>query len=128
MHAELSIPNFDNGNERILEEGMIIAVEPFASTGVGRVIEGKPAGVYMLIKSKPVRDNNARKLLSYIQKEFRTLPFSVRWVKHFPNYNFALGILEREGILKQYNQLPEESKGIVSQTEHTFRVGQGQLT
>ncbi len=30
--------------------------------------------------------------------------------------------LEREGVVKQYPQLPERTNGIVSQTEHTVIV------
>jgi len=48
------------------------------------------------------------------------LEFS-RWIK-IPNAAFALRILERDGIIKQYTILPEKSEGVVSQAEHTVFV------
>lgn len=127
VHAGITIPNYDNGDNRVLEKGMIIAIEPFATNGVGKIKEGKPSGIYALIEDKPIRNFNARKVVKFIEENYKTLPFSVRWLK-FPNINFILRILEREGVIKQYNQLPEESKGLVSQAEHTIRVGDRVLT
>ena len=66
-----------------------------------------------------------KKILDYIEKEYKTLPFTSRWLyKKFPefNVNFALKILERDGMLYHYKQLPEKSKGLVSQFEHTLLV------
>lgn len=36
------IPNFDNPNDhRLLNEGLVLAIEPFLTTGIGRVVEEK---------------------------------------------------------------------------------------
>ncbi|MBS3135179.1 type II methionyl aminopeptidase, partial [Candidatus Woesearchaeota archaeon] len=40
QHSGLSIPNYDNGDNFKLEKGMIIAIEPFATTGIGMIEEG----------------------------------------------------------------------------------------
>lgn len=124
VHSGLTIPNFDNGNENVLKEGMTIAIEPFATDGEGMVIEGKPAQVYGVINPKRVRDNFAREVLNYILEEYKELPFCSRWlIKKFGmRAKLALLSLEREGVVKQYKQLPEKSKGQVSQTEHTMIV------
>ena len=123
VHAGLTIPNYDNGDKRELKEGMIVAIEPFATNGVGEVKEGKKSGVYGLIEKKPVRVQSARAVLEHIEKNFKTLPFAARWLnKKFKNINFLLRVLENEGIIKQYSQLPEKSKGIVSQAEHSMIV------
>ena len=71
---------------------------------------------------------SARKLLDFIAKEYSTLPFAARWLTKFPNYQFLLRILEKNGIIEQYTQLPEAGGGIVSQAEHTVEVGYGVLT
>lgn len=123
LHAGMTIPNYDNGDTTVLKEGQIIAIEPFATTGKGKITEGKASTIYRLIQSKPVRDATTKKVLAYIEKEFSTLPFSKRdLVKKFPTAGFSLNILEREGILKHYAQLIEETRGIVSQAEHTVLV------
>ena len=123
LHAGITIPNYDNGNPQKLEEDMIIAIEPFATDGKGKIKEGKPSSIYRLIEKRPVRDPTTKKILNHIEKEYTTLPFCKRWLlKQFPTANFSLKILENQGIIKQYAQLPEETKGLVSQAEHTVLV------
>jgi len=123
LHAGTTIPNYDNGDERMLKEGQIFAIEPFATKGEGMIIEGKPSGIYRLEQARPVRDMNARKVLKFISEEYKTLPFAKRWlVKKFPTAGFALRVLEKEKILHHFAQLPENSKGMVSQAEHTVKV------
>jgi len=127
VHAGLTIPNYDNNDKHILEKDTIIAIEPFATIGEGMIKEGKLSGIYTLVNKKNIRSLEARKVLEFIDKEYKTLPFCARWLK-FPNINFILRLLENDGIIKQYNQLPEKSNGIVSQAEHTIIVGKGILT
>lgn len=128
VHDAPTIPNYDNGDDTPLKEGQTIAIEPFATNGVGAVKDGKPDGVYRLIQRKPVRLDSVRKALDYIEKEFKTLPFSPRWISHLQNYQFVLRILEQEGILQQYTELPEKSGGMVAQAEKSVMVGVGVLT
>lgn len=127
VHAGPSIPNFDNGNDTKLEEGQVFAIEPFATTGGGKVIEGKKSGIYGLVNPRNVRDNNARKVLKYVMENYHTLPFAERWlIKELgARVRFALLLLEREGILKQYSILPEKDKGQVAQAERTIIIGKG---
>ncbi|MBS3095539.1 type II methionyl aminopeptidase [Candidatus Woesearchaeota archaeon] len=121
VHGNLTIPNYDNNDNTKLEEGMVIAIEPFATTGEGIVIEGKPSGIFRLESKKPIRDLHARNILEAIEKGFRTLPFSRRSI-NLPMRDFALSTLEKEGIIIQYAQLIERSHGLVSQFEHTVIV------
>ena len=123
VHTSPFVPNFDNGNKDKLKKGDIIAVEPFATKGDGMIYEGKPCEVYELKDIKPVRDMNSRKLMKFIAEEYKTLPFAKRWLTNFKGYNFSLNILEKQGIIHHYPQLPEKSRGMVSQHEHTIIVG-----
>ena len=77
---------------------------------------------------KPVRLDSARKMIQFIQKEYQTLPFCLRWVNHLPNAKFILAYLEKEGVIHQYPELVERTGGLVSQKEHTLSVGRGVLT
>jgi methionyl aminopeptidase len=131
IHDAPTIPNFDNGDTTKLEEGQLIAIEPFATTGIGVVKEGKPSEIYQIIDLKPVRNQSVRKIMHHINQEYEGLPFSKRWLmKKFKplQVNFALALMEREKILHQYPQLTEKGEGLVSQTEHSIRVGEGVLT
>ncbi len=123
LHAGMTIPNFDNGNELQLGEGAY-AIEPFVTTahGAGSVYEGKGSGIYALIKDAPVRDSLARQLLTFIKHKYKTLPFCERWLTHEfgPRATYALHLLEKNRLLYHYPLLIEKSKQPVAQTEHTI--------
>ena len=124
QHAGITIPNFDNNNQTELKENQIIAVEPFATNGIGLIYEGKPSGVYKLETIKNTRNTTAREILKYIIEEYNELPFAKRWlIKKFGlKAVLALNSLEREKILYQFAELPEKNKGLVSQAEHTLLI------
>ncbi len=125
IHTKPSIPNINNHDQNLLEEDQVIAIEPFATDGAGLITDGKPSEIYELLNKKPVRSPASRKILDFIDKEYKTLPFNKRWLlKKFNNMEvtLALSTLEREGILHQYSILPEKNNGIVSQAEHTIIV------
>lgn len=125
LHNKPNIPNVNNGDKNLLKENQVIAIEPFATNGVGLIIDGKPSEIYELINKKPIRNSSSRKILYFIEKEYKTLPFNKRWLlKKFNKIevNLSLNLLERENILHQYSILPEKGNGIVSQAEHTIIV------
>ncbi len=125
IHSTPTIPNYDNGNKTELKEGMTIAIEPFATTGVGLTVEGAPSNIYRLVSRKPVRDPMARKILAFINENYKTLPFAKRWIeREFQNCNPAFTSLVRAGALYSYAQLPEKAGGLVSQAENSFLVGE----
>jgi len=123
LHAGISIPNVDTKSNKKVGVGLF-AVEPFATTGEGKIYDGKPSGIYQLINPKNTRSQISRDILDYIVEEYSTLPFCSRWlVKKFGTKSLlALRQLEQENILHQYSQLVEISKGIVSQAENTFLI------
>ena len=125
QHSGLTIPNYNNHDELELEDNQIIAIEPFATDGVGLVEDGKLSNIYKIINVKPVRNEITRNVLRHIIQEYKTLPFAKRWLlKKFDSFkvNFALRTLERENVLHNYPQLVEKSKGLVSQHEYTLQV------
>jgi methionyl aminopeptidase len=121
IHSGVTIPNYDNGSEQVLEKGFY-AVEPFATPGGGVVYDGGDSGIYLLQNIKPLRDDFSRQVFSYIKDEYHTLPFCSRWlVKKFgKKVLFTLKTLETQGVLKQYSKLIEKSREKVSQTETTI--------
>jgi methionyl aminopeptidase len=129
LHAGLTIPNFNDKKNFIVEEGLY-AIEPFATNGNGKVKDGKPSGIYMLIDSKNVRSPIAREVLDFILDKYQTLPFCERWlVKEFGTKAlFGLRQLEQNGNLHHYAQLVEVNDGIVSQAENTVFVEKEKVT
>ena len=123
LHSGLTIWNIKNSRKEVLENGLF-AIEPFATTGSGKIHEGNPSGIYMLTDEKNIRNPEARKILSFIIEEYQTLPFCSRWIiKKFGTKSlFALKQLEANGNLYHYPQLIESSGSKVSQTENTILV------
>ncbi|UCD20581.1 MAG: type II methionyl aminopeptidase [archaeon] len=124
LHAGLTIPNHDNGSTTTLREGMIIAIEPFATSGSGIVQDGRPSGIYKFEAEHKTRDMLARDVLKYVLEEHRGLPFSGRWiVKKFGVRSlFSLRALEQANSLHHFKQLVEKTKAPVSQAEATVLV------
>ncbi|RLG25595.1 type II methionyl aminopeptidase [Methanosarcinales archaeon] len=120
QHAPPTIPNVRIGHGTILEEGDIVAIEPFATDGAGRVVEGYTKEIYRLVEEKPIRHPIARKLLSQLQ-EYRTLPFAKRWLTG-ERIDFALHQLEKAQIIMGYPVLKDADGGLVSQAEHTVII------
>lgn len=122
QHAPPSIPNkaIDKGVE--LDEGLVVAIEPFATDGSGKVGESSGAEIYSLIAQRPVRLPAARKLLEEIEG-FHGLPFAKRWLTS-RRASYALTHLERSGVVRGYDILREVGGGLVSQAEHTVIVQQ----
>jgi methionyl aminopeptidase len=123
LHAGITIPNIDNKNSSIIKKGLY-AIEPFATSGSGRVYEGKSSGIYFLLNNKNVRSQTAREILKFIEEEYSSLPFCSRWIvkKHGTKALFALKQLEENGNLHNFPQLVEASKEKVSQAENTILI------
>jgi methionyl aminopeptidase len=118
-HTPPTIYNFKTDRGTELEEGAIIAIEPFATDGAGKVVERGETEIYSLINPKPVRMKMARDILKEVEK-YKTLPFARRWLTKAPT--IILSKLVREGLFREYPVLTEVGKGLVSQAEHTVIV------
>ncbi|MBL7054547.1 type II methionyl aminopeptidase [Candidatus Woesearchaeota archaeon] len=123
QHTKPSIPNFDTHDTSKIGQGMVFAIEPFASTGAGIVQDSGTASVYVLINKKPVRSPITREVLKEIES-YEGLPFAKRWLtkKFGAKANFGLIELLQKNIIKGYNPLADTSKGIVSQAEHSLLI------
>ena len=122
LHADLSIPNYDDGNTDPLEKGMIIACEPFATNGEGLIDSGRPGNICRIVRDRPPEEPALREFYEYIREEFSTFPFCARSCD-WPKANLLLNKLVRQGIASSYAILKEVKGGCVTQWEHTVYVG-----
>jgi methionyl aminopeptidase len=120
-HTGPSIPNrgVDHGAE--LEVGDVIAIEPFATDGRGKVSEGGKEEIYGLERERSVRNRQARQVLKVVTEEYRTLPFAARWLD-VSRAEMALRRLKQQDVIHGYPVLKEEEGCLVSQAEHTLVV------
>jgi methionyl aminopeptidase len=121
LHMGLFIPNYDNLDFTVLEEGMVIAVEPFVTAGKGLVVDSDICEIYSYVEDMPVRMPESRALLQYISKNNSSEPFAVRWLSGIVQSKFKLyaGISElaRVGAIEPSPTLVEISGGNVAQAE-----------
>lgn len=122
IHARPSIPNVDDGSQTALKEGDTIAIEPFATTGAGRVIDDNRVFIFSFVAPRPLRLASAKKLMYHIQKNYPELPFAERWVVKDKKGEFMLRILIKNGIIFPYHILKEKTGAPVTQAEHSVIV------
>jgi methionyl aminopeptidase len=124
IHTSPTIPNFDTGDETELEEGMAIAIEPFATKGEGIIYESGNPGVFQLIAKKPVRNPFTRNAIKEIDK-LNGLPFAKHWLQAKlgkAQAAFALREMEQLDIIRGYPPLVDKGHGLVSQAEHSVII------
>jgi methionyl aminopeptidase len=120
QHGPPTIPNIGTGGGAVIEEGMVFAIEPFATTGCGRVGEKSRMEIYSQISDRPVRIPAGRTILEKI-RDRQGLPFSRRWLGE-RKLDLALPALVRSGTLHAYPVLSDIAGSLVSQHEHTLIV------
>ncbi|MDV0447891.1 Methionine aminopeptidase 1, mitochondrial [Methanosarcinaceae archaeon Ag5] len=119
-HDEPSVPNCRFQRDFSLSAGDTIAIEPFATDGIGYVDNGSIKEIYSRVSRKQTRLPMVRKVLDQIDA-YNGLPFAKRWLEG-EKLDFALNQLERDGIITSYPVLVEVSGGLVSQAEHTLII------
>jgi methionyl aminopeptidase len=127
LHTGLTVPSVSKKfNKTVPKIDDVLAIEPFATNGVGHVISKGVSNIYLCNQSfrlKLVRDNKSKNNFNMMIKHFKTLPFAQRWAETiFENNDNVLRKLSFLGLIKHYPQLVEAKKGIVTQKEHTVIV------
>jgi methionyl aminopeptidase len=130
VHEPPTIPNFENGDMNVLQEGMFVAIEPFATDGDGFITEKGLPFIHSVTDDKPIRNRFAREVMEEVD-EYVFLPFANRWLTkkfHPMKVNVALKEFKQLDILKSYPPLVEKTNGMVSQAEHSIYVGKDKIT
>jgi methionyl aminopeptidase len=121
QHTTPNIPNRAVSQGATLDVGDVVAIEPFATDGGGKVTEGAEEEIFALEREGSVRNRQARQALEQITEEFRTLPFATRWIDS-SRAEMALRRLKAQDIIHGYPVLKEDAGKLVSQKEHTLIV------
>jgi methionyl aminopeptidase len=124
IHAGTSIPNVAQVSLTKVKAGEVYAIEPFVTLpeAVGRVEDSPQTTIYRLLKAKSVKNESAKKLLKYIEANFRTLPFAERWLTNVvpkEQHKTAFKELLASKAIMSYPVFVEVSKKPVAQAEHT---------
>lgn len=121
QHVPPNIPNraIESGVE--LSVGDVVAIEPFATDGSGKVNEGATEEIFALEHERSVRNRQARKALEQITEQYKTLPFATRWLD-VKRASMTVKRLKQHGVIHGYPVLQEEQGKLVSQKEHTVII------
>jgi methionyl aminopeptidase len=124
VHCPPPIPNIEEGAPGILQPGMVVAIEPFATDGPGNVAEAGPAEVFRVPPEREDGSGLDSEVFRAI-RAFRGLPFARRQLAAFPRARVegVLHALWEAGRLHAYPPLREALGRPVAQAEHTLYVG-----
>ncbi len=115
LHAGTAFPNYDDGSRVKLYPGMTFAIEPFATTGRGRV-KGLEFGNIMLCLKEDSDES-----LKTLRKVSRGLPFSMRdAARSVENHDYVIKEAQKKKYIYFYPILKENKGEMVSQTEHSI--------
>lgn len=119
-HTGPNVPNRGVDRSVELEPGQAVAIEPFATTGRGKVGEGSTEEIFEQVSDQTVRNRAARQAMTDIES-FDGLPFARRALSGHRR-KIALRELKRHDVITGYPVLQEADGELVSQAEHTVLV------
>jgi len=141
LHSGLSVPNIKENNSHKLEEGDVLAIEPFATDGIGRVTDMNEVYIFRYLRNRPLRLIHAKRALKIIKEDYKILPFTQRWLSKSEisnartrgvrrlqgrlsehHLNAAMRMLISSRAIFPYHVLREKSNAVVAQSEHTVIV------
>ncbi|KAK1932882.1 methionine aminopeptidase, type II family protein [Babesia divergens] len=126
IHSGKAVPIVRNsGCTDIMEEGDLFAIETFASTGKGMIVESMECSHYMKdynVGFVPLTLKGARDVLKCINANFGTLAFCRRWLDDLTGGKNLIGLkhLVDKGIVNPYPPLSDIKGCYTSQLEHTI--------
>lgn len=127
IHAGKSLPNVFHVSMAQVKAGEVYGVEPFVTLpdAAGKIRSSKEKHIFRFSKRKSLKAPYAKRLLRYIQTNFRTLPFTERWLQEcLPrnHYKEAFSELLSSKSLMAYPVFVEASGQPVAQAEHTVLI------
>jgi methionyl aminopeptidase len=124
VHTPPQIPNYAERGGGTLRQGMVFAIEPFASTGRGYIRESGKAEVFMMVRPPSKATGLDRDVMRAIDG-WHGLPIARRYFNHLGRdaVEETLMRLARQGSLVRYPPLVEEDGTMVAQYEHSIFLG-----
>jgi len=127
IHAGKSLPNVFNISTSKIKEGEVYGVEPFVTVAnaAGRVENLRESYIFRYSKHKSLKEPYAKQILKYIKNNFKTLPFTERWLSKFASssrYKSAFSELLSSKAVISYPVFVEASRNLVAQAEYSVMV------
>ncbi|MHA1683114.1 MAG: type II methionyl aminopeptidase [Promethearchaeota archaeon] len=130
VHGNKQVPLIEVPTGELIEEGDVIAIETFASTGEGKTHPLRDGNIYQLMLNRipKIRNRSAKQLIGFIAKNFKTLPFCQRsWAKEVAVPRFALNELINTGVIMEFKVLSDIKGSFVAQSERTVYIHENEI-
>ena len=127
LHAGKQVPNTKSRGTPIVEVGEYYAIEPFATSGIGKVVDSDYIFIFANTGIDIPLEGTTEKLRKYLRETYGPFPFASRWIgtrtKDVDVVN-ELKELIRERAIRGYPLQLEKKARPVSQTEHTIFISE----
>ena len=127
LHAGKIVPNIKKRRIGTVEVGEYYAIEPFATTGTGTVIDSEYVYIFSNTGADVPLEGTTEKLRKYLRDKYGPLPFASRWIgSSSKNVDVIQEIknLLKSNALRGYPMQIEKKGRPVSQSEHTVYISE----
>jgi methionyl aminopeptidase len=127
LHAGKIVPNVKKRGIGTVEVGEYYAIEPFATTGSGTVIDSEYVFIFSNTGIDEPLEGTTEKLRKYLRDKYGSLPFASRWIgtsSKDVDVIEEIKTLLKVRALRGYPMQIEKKDRPVSQTEHTVYISE----
>lgn len=128
LHAGKQVPNIKSRRTPLVEVGEYYAIEPFATSGIGKVIDSDYVFIFANTGIDTALEGTTEKLRKYLRRIYGPFPFASRWIGTVAkdiDIVTELKELLREKAIRGYPMQIEKKARPVSQAEHTIFISEG---
>jgi methionyl aminopeptidase len=127
LHAGKIVPNVGKRSSDTVEVGEYYAIEPFATSGTGTVIDSEYVYIFGNTGLDKTLEGTTEKLRTYLRKKYGPFPYALRWIgtgsKEIDVVEEVKKLLKERAIRGFPIQIEKKSRP-VSQTEHTVYISE----
>ncbi|MFX1482875.1 MAG: type II methionyl aminopeptidase [Promethearchaeota archaeon] len=125
LHAGKIVPNVKTRTSDTVEVGEYYAIEPFATSGAGQVIDSEYVYIFANTGLDQPLEGTTEKLRKYLRDKYGPFPFALRWIgtgdKSIDIVEEIKALLKNRSIRGFPIQIEKKNRP-VSQTEHTVYI------
>lgn len=127
LHAGKQVPNVKKRGTPIVEVGEYYAIEPFATSGIGSVIDSEFVYIFANTGLQKELKGTTEKLRKYLREKYGPLPYASRWIgTASKDIDVVSEIREliNEKVIRGFPMQIEKKARPVSQAEHTIFISE----
>ncbi|MFW9961253.1 MAG: type II methionyl aminopeptidase [Candidatus Thorarchaeota archaeon] len=127
LHAGKIVPNIKKKRVGTIEVGEYYAIEPFATTGTGMVIDSEYVYIFSNSGIDEPMKGTTEKLRKYLRDKYGPFPFASRWIGTSSNKVDIISEMKellKARAIRGYPMQIEKKGRPVSQTEHTVYISE----